>query len=207
MAILQQNKISRSYRLLEFMLEQNNNYHNHKENMAHAGLAVQLAIASALLATPEWPPPWLGSIRTEHICLSARLLSVVGFLVIWLLVNAFIRWQLRNRRWAATFCAALEETLRRWARSDPTDPDLLPFTGPPDGIDSKLANLVDKYFLPWRGATLHSDVSRNGWPRALGVEWVAKAKELRDGPLGGEFLVSLGSVFALVLGLVRVLSA
>ena len=158
MQIHYRDKMDRSFRLLELMLDQTNVYHNHKETMANAGMITQLTILAGLFSVAEWPPEWVPSIRTSHFCLSARGLSEIVFVAVWLLVNVFMRWQLRNRRWAAIFCAALEETLKKWARSNPEPEELDAYDMEEAKGGEFLPTFIDKYFVPYRSATLYSDV-------------------------------------------------
>lgn len=203
MPIKPEDRITRSFRLLEFMLAQTNTYHNHKETMANAGMIAQLSVAAGVISIAEWPPDWMPYFRSDVFCVSREAFSLLAFLAVWTLINTFIRWQLRNRRWAAIFCAALEETLRKWANSDPEPTDLDPYPEAESNSDSRIATFVDTYLFPWRTATLYSDVSRNGWPTALGVEWLKKAKAYRNEPVPAEWLLSLGSLLALLVGLAK----
>jgi len=202
MEIEYRDKIDRSFRLLELLLDQTNVYHHHKETMANAGMITQLTILAGLFSVAEWPPEWVPSIQTTYFCLSARGLSQTAFVAVWLLVNVFMRWQLRNRRWAAIFCAAIEETLRKWARSNPESEELDAY-GEEAPKEKFLPTFIDKHLFPYRSATLHSDVSRKGWPNGLVSEWIKQEEATLQEPLSAELLLSVGSVLTLVLGLVR----
>ena len=196
-------RIERGFRLLELMLDQTNVYHNHKETMANAGIVAQLTVAAGVISMAKPPAEYILPIQVGIAYVSPKVIAILSFGAIWLLTNVFIRWQMRNRRWAAIFGAALEETVRKWAVSDPTPADLHPFTEPSPHHRNKFRYFVDMFLFPVRSATLYSDVSRGGWPNALGEEWLRKAKDYPNEPIHGEWLLSLGSILALAVGLAR----
>lgn len=187
--------------MLKVLFEQGELYHSHKETTAHAGVTLQFGLMAGVLSlSSPLPPSWVPSIS-----LSPKFLLVFGFVALWLLFHVFIRWQLRNRRWAAIWNAALTATLRNWAATPPTPADMAPFAL--QGVQAKRSRLLiacDLLF-PCTGASLHSDVSRFGWPTALVNMWVEQERT-GTGALGAEWLLWLGSVFALVVGLLRVLA-
>lgn len=87
-------------------------YHNHKEGMAYAGLALWVGAAGAALVATDWPPTWVtgrphGSVE--------YLVAISG---VWALMLTFLRWQLTRRRWAAIQVAGLERYLARLAWPD-----------------------------------------------------------------------------------------
>ena len=207
MPIEYQQRVARSFRLLELMLDQTNIYHHHKETMANAGMVTQLTVVAGLFSVATWPPVWVPAVATSCIAVTPRSLSIVAFVCVWMLINVFMRWQLRNRRWAAIFCAALEETLRKWARADP-EPEEMDAHAKKDTkpLELWLQTFIDSYFFPCRSATLYSDVSMEGWPNALVVEWQRQAKANLNEPVPAELLLAIGSFVSLVLGLTRLAS-
>ena len=223
MTIKHEDRIARSFRLCELKLTQINAYHNHKKTMANAGIIAQLTVAAGIISAEQYPPDSMLPFQIGCLCVSPQVLSFVAIIAVWALIHVFIRWQLRNRRFAAIFCAALEETLRKWAGSDPDPTDLDPYdpTDPdpydptdPDPyrspkFENQLAGFVDRYLLPCSSATLHSDVSRKGWPSALGKEllYMERYYSTNREPNEGEWLLSLGSVLALLLELSRLFYA
>jgi hypothetical protein len=188
------------------MLAKTSDYHNHKETMAYAGVLAQVTVAGGVLSSP-WPSEWVPPIHTACFSVSPIRLSIAGYIAIWTLINTFIRWQLRNRRYAATFVAALEETLRKWAGSEADAADLDPYRDTDPQPKRWLANFIDSYAFPWRSATLYSDVSQVGWPNALAVQWLEKARAYQRAPVPGEWLLSCGSILALAAALARLLCA
>lgn len=199
-----QRPVDRSFQLLTLTLDQTNVYHHHKETMANAGIVTQLALVASLFSVVTWPPEWVPAIRLTHVCVSQRGLSIAAFLAIWLLIHIFIRWQLRNRRWAAIFCAALERTLRKWAAANPPDSDLAPYDQQVVARDNRTLRFIDMHLFPCRSTLVYADVSRQGWPNGLVTEWIDQERESLNEPLSAETLLSLGSILALVIGLARV---
>src|SRR3954468_14029244 len=67
-------------------------FRDNKETMAFAGLAIFLAAVATALTSRDWPPtfaqgrPWL---------------IAAAFSGLWVFVAAYLRYQLRRRRWAA----------------------------------------------------------------------------------------------------------
>lgn len=86
----------------EMLREHCSEYHNHKETMAHAALVVQLGLFAWIMTTDVWPPKWV-----NDICISKEWGAFVGYLLIWLLIFWYTRWQLNNRKRAAKLVAAL----------------------------------------------------------------------------------------------------
>ncbi|MGA2092348.1 MAG: hypothetical protein ABSH16_02930 [Sedimentisphaerales bacterium] len=187
--------------LLELMVSQTETYHNHKETMAHAGVLVQIALVAGLLSyNSPWPPTW---VPTVTIYVSQQLFAALAFISIWLLIHVFVRWQLRNRRWAALSNAALVRTLQKWANTPPTCEELAPYKSQNTKKHSRLLIYLDSYLLPVSSALLHEDVAKENYPLDLVTEWKKQEKE-GTGAFRAEWLLWLGSVLMLVLGLVRI---
>lgn len=182
-------------RLLEHLLTQSETAHNHKETMAHAGILVQVAVLAGVLSLKSWPPPWVPELR-----LAPGLLAGVGFVLSWLLVHVFIRWQLRNRRADAIFQAVLLRTLQKWA-SKPDGAKLDPSPAPAASKCGRFAIFLDHVF-PCPGAPLHYDVGRADWPTDLTDEWKS-IEATGTGAVHTEWLLWTGSVLILALGLLR----
>lgn len=70
------------------------NYHNHKETMAHAAVAIQIAILIAIIST-ENLPVWF------RCSVSKKVLFSIIYFVIWGIITCYMYWQLWNRRSAA----------------------------------------------------------------------------------------------------------
>lgn len=185
-------------RILELALDQSETYHNHKETMAHAGMALQLAFVVGILSISTWPPDWVYEVR-----LSPRFLSASAFVVIWLLIHVFVRWQLQNRRWAAFQNAALARTLRRWASETPNPDELISYKQPNHKTASAFLTFLD-YLVPCQSASLHNDVDMKDWPVGLVREWQEQIRK-GTGAVTAEWLLWAGSIFMLLMGLCRVL--
>jgi hypothetical protein len=85
--------------LAKLLLNHCGQYNNHKENMAYAGVLLQVGIFAYVMTAHQWPP---SSLNHAYVpCATA------GFIfVIWVLIHIFIGWQLRNRKLAARRTAA-----------------------------------------------------------------------------------------------------
>ncbi len=195
MAAKVQTKINSSTHLLELMLSQTDTYHHHKETMANAGMVTQIAVVSGVLSLNKEQLGWV-----QTWCVP----PVVMFILIWLLIHVFIRWQLRNRRWAALFSAALTCTLREWAIKEPSSPDLDPYKLKINQPTCYLLEFLDKYVIPCRSILVPADVSREGWPTALVNEWNKREEESKKEIALEEWLLTVGSFLTLFLGLMKI---
>ena len=198
------NSSDRCWQLLHLMLDQTNIYHHHKETMAHAGITVMLALVASMFAIEDWPS-WVQKLGTGT-CLTSKGVLALAFFIVWYLIHVFMRWQLRNRRWAAIFCAAIERALKVWATTAPNDDDLKPYSSSIQKQPSELVNFFDKYVFPCGSAALHQDVDKDGWPRLLADEWIHQEKQRGTGATQAEWLLWLASVVALAFGLLRILA-
>jgi hypothetical protein len=77
--------------------------------MAYGGLTIFAAVVGAVMISDNWPPKAWGSY--------ARELALLAITVFWFAVLAYLRFQLRNRRWAALRMAGCEHILAMWASS------------------------------------------------------------------------------------------
>lgn len=73
-------------------------YHNHKENMSHAGLLVQIALVAGLLNLDCWLPNWVPTIIVDK-----KYVAFGFYLILWAIIFSFTVWQLRNRQKAANY--------------------------------------------------------------------------------------------------------
>ena len=83
-------------------------YHNHKENMANAGVLVQISLFGAVVTESIWPPDWVADSFSEP-----EALTFAAYFMLWALVHIHIRWQLANKRAAALWVAGLDSAGRR----------------------------------------------------------------------------------------------
>lgn len=193
-------RIERHTKLLELLLAQSETYHNHKETMAHAGVLLQIALVAGMVSVDPWPPSWVPEV---HI--SARVLIAVAFVALWLLIHVFVRWQLRNRRSAALTNAACLRTLRKWATTPPTDDDLKPYQVKSSQKPS-VRIFLDEDFIPPPSVTLHYDVDKEDYPSGMVQEWINQEGNLGTGAVRAEWLLLIGSILILGIGLFRTLS-
>lgn len=193
-------RIERHTKLLELLLAQSETYHNHKETMAHAGALLQIALVGGMVSVDHWPPSWVPEVHD-----SARVIIAVAFVALWLLIHVFVRWQLRNRRAAALTNAAFLRTLRKWATTPRTDDDLMPYQVK-SSQKPRVRIFLDEYFIPLPSATLHYDVDKAGYPSCMVREWIDQEGNLGTGAVRAEWLLWIGSILILVIGLFRTLS-
>jgi hypothetical protein len=188
-------RVDRARGLAELLLPQTVAYHNHKETMAHAGIALELALFVAIMFNP-WPPLWVPDSRV-----SARLVTCLAFVSVWLLIHIFIRWELRGRRSAALHHGGLLRILRKWVNEPPDDKDLEPYRG---GEPSRLrsAKTVLDFLVPVPSATISPDEKDQGYPRSIVEEWQSQKS---DGTRAGrsEVFLFVGSVVILISVLMR----
>jgi len=190
-----ESRVDRARRLVELLFSQTEAYHNHKETMAHAGVALQIALFVAIMSLNHWPPAWVPDIQ-----LSARLVTVLAFCLIWLLIHIFIRWQLRDRRSAALYSAGLLRTFRKWVNEPPSEADLQPYRGNTDSR-SKVKILLD-FLFPYPSGNIPLDVEDEGYPIGIVQEWQSQ-KSKGTGAIRSEVFLFIGSLAILIFVLFR----
>jgi small-conductance mechanosensitive channel len=166
-------------------------YHDHKETMAHAAILVTLALAAGVLSATPWPPQWVPTLR-----ISSKAVAFVAVVALWLLIHIYMRWQLRKRRVAAVYYAAILKVLRTWATNPPSAKELTPWGEPPPRV-GKFDVFLDLMF--WPGSDLTSDEEITGYPTQL----VKILRETKTGATTGEVIVTAGSLLIGVLIIVR----
>lgn len=185
---------------MDVLLQQYERYHNHKETMAHTGLALQFAFVAAILNMELWPPEWV----FQYKFINPYYLSGFMFFSIWFLFHIFMRWQLRKKRYAALFYAALMRTLLSWSKDQPKGKDLKPYNSNNLSSSSRLLVIMD-CLITCYSASIKSDVGIKGFP----TSFVVKYKEQIDdgtGSIKGEWILWVASVFMLILGVFRIFS-
>jgi hypothetical protein len=118
-------------------------YHNHKEQVALSIFGLEGAFFIGLFLLGTWPPEVTKMGRTSLAAI---------FVVVWALFHTALRYQLRNRRLAAIMCAAYVDALVQ------TDDILYEPTSHSTRPPTMLANTLDTFLLPVRGALRASDV-------------------------------------------------
>lgn len=189
-------------KLIEILLPWNSTYHNHKETMAHVGIAVQIAFCTGILTLRSWPPNWVGEVSIFGVSFSPRFLSFFGFVLIWMLIHWFIRWQLRHRRFAAVWDYGLIRTLRKWTFESPSLDDITPYSQKKHKNVmkkfpkySKLKIILD-FFIPIN--ILNSDETYYGLPVDLVKEIVDQAKFVFRS-IEAEWFLTFGSFILLII--------
>lgn len=190
-------KIDKYTKLFEILITQNRTYHDHKETMAHAALALQLAIITWIVSQDIWPPVWI-----NNECISANTLSIVGFMIIWTITHVFIRWQLRNRRSSAIIQTAYINIIRKWINKLPTDVELLSYNSN-NNKKNKIYLFID-YILPCPYAALHYDLNKKEYPKCFVKEWEEQESKY-TGAIRSEWLLWLASVLMFIIGIMRII--
>jgi len=194
----------RTTSFLELLLAQYETYHNHKENMAHAGFLLQLGALVAAITANEIPPPWMNSL------LCPKMLTTAALVATWFMTNLFIRWQLRNRRFAALLFAAILATLRDWAVNEPSDEELQPEKSNKPSSEkpcwsnlvlSRILVLID-YLLPLPSTMLHSDVPLLKYPKGLNNRF-KEQQQVGTGAIKSECFLFIAGAVLLALAIVR----
>jgi hypothetical protein len=118
-------------------------YHNHKEQMALSIFGLEGAFFIGLFALGTWPP--------EVARMGSTSLAII-FVIVWALFHTALRYQLRNRRLAAIMCAACTDALTQ-GDDIVYEPSSHAYRAP-----TVVADLVDTFLVPVRGALRASDV-------------------------------------------------
>ena len=181
-------RIERAEKLNSQLLSDHSSYHNQKERMAHVGFLLEVAIFGGVISTKNWPPTWI-----PDITFSAQIIAFSAFTLIWLFIHIFIRWQLRNRRWAALQYAGVLRAARKWVVEPPTPEDLQPYKIDHPIETNKLGVLFD-YIIPWPKARIRSDLGMEGFPKCI-VDGVKEQDNEGTGAVFAESLLTFGSIF------------
>lgn len=78
-------------------------YHNHKERNAYVSFLVYFTFFASALLLGDWPLH-----KEKHI---PDVVTIICVTIFWLYALIFMKWQLRNRRIAAIYVAAAQESL------------------------------------------------------------------------------------------------
>ena len=199
-------RVRRAEKLVDHLIAEMEIYHAHKENMAHAGLLVMLAVLGGILGLPKWPADWIPSLS---FFVPSRWTAFLGFFVLWGLLHVFIRWQLRNRRAAAITQAGAIRALVEWIDRAPISDDLSRYVPEATSVASPSPGTTYwvtwlDWVIPFPRPTLHPDVGKEDYPKWLG-EALRQQEKGGTGAIMGEWLVTLGSFFVLVVAVVRTL--
>ena len=176
-------KVERAVNFVKDLLDRYVSYHDHKESMAFTGLTIFAGTTGASLVSSAWPPSW-GEFK--------QLIAVAALTGLWLGVLAYLRFQLRRRRWAALRVAGCERVLAQWIQLPPSDADLNPRHRDPV-VDSLGVKWLD-FFWPQKAAVRAvesgSDNDPATYPRVLVDAWVSQ-EERGTAALAHERLIIL----------------
>ena len=188
----------RAMAFVKGLLDRYASYHNHKESMAYTGLTLFTGAGGAALVSDNWPPVAWGA--------HADTWALLAITALWFGVLAYLRFQLRRRRWAALRVAGCDRLLAKWVVSSPSDADLAPTDRIPIGSIC-FVRCVD-FFWPLKAAVLvMKDPSKKNpamYPSALVDAWVNQENNGTDALLHERLIVLAGWVLYLVVVLFTV---
>lgn len=184
------NGLERAERFLIDLLNARRVYHHHKETMAYAATALYVLAFGTTLVSTNWPPEWF----MERPAVRGAS-TVAAITVAWILLLAFVKWQLRLRRRATIEVAGTETLLASWIQTRPSTEDLQPWRQPdasPSGFWSALrrrvVGLID-WVWPVTIVTIRADVLYEAYPSAAVTEWVRQEESVGTGAIFHERLV------------------
>lgn len=208
------NKLEHWLRFLEFKFNHTETHRNHYETMANVGVSVQTALTAGIL-TWHIPCPLSGPSKWLQSCVVA-----LAFFFIWLLINVFVRLQLRNRRLEALHYNALDSALRKWANEPPKSEDLIPYPHPPDKYHVSRWQVICDLLYPNRKVVMTEEIKgppftdrrpvmsddiKGDYPTELVKKWEENEHTWVKPILHNEWLYWWGSVIILSLGQVWIL--
>jgi len=168
--------------------------------MAHAGVLLALALAGGVLSLDTWPPTWVPKLWV--FC--RRWVAFVGFVVPWVLVHIYVRWQLRNRRYAAFVYAGALRAMGRCVQIPLTPDDLVAYRpeAPKRDLFARFAGVVDGFVIPLPKAAIPEDVGKEEFPNWIGKA-VREQEQKGTGALKAEWMETAGSFLAIFAVLLR----
>lgn len=193
-------RVKRAERFIDRLLADVNSYHDHKETMAHAGLLVMIAVVGGIASLETWPPKWMSALK---LYLDPHTIGIVAAVSFWVILHLYIRWQLRQRRWAAIAYNGAVRAAAQWLLRDPIVDDLVPCPSKSPSLGSRLLTAVD-FLVPCPWAPLQ-DVWSEYCPSWLAAAVQAERGGSALGAVKAECLVTLGSYFLLAVILARTL--
>jgi hypothetical protein len=161
-------RVERAEKFVRDLLSYMNSYHDHKENLAHASIAVMGGLVGSILITDTWPPKWM-------TCFSPKIITLIVF-ILWVLIHVYMRWQLRQRRSAAIMFNAATRKLAEWIERTPTPNDFELRIQQPSRRLNKVWFLLD-HFLVFRQGILFEHNARL-YPNWIMVLYERERKEM-----------------------------
>lgn len=192
--LVQNQKFDRAQQFLQHSLPETSKYNTHKENMAHAGFLLEVALLGSIMSIEEWPPTWM----LENLFgFSDWTVAFIIVSLIWLGMHLFIRWQLRKRRWADLYFDCLNRTSINWINKPPTSEELSPYVSSKEQGSTSLkikiffGNFLD-FLSIWSPAKIFSDDDIDNYPTVI-----AENLKKQEGKkvIKAELIVTLSSWF------------
>jgi len=146
---------NRARQFAGYLLADNKTYHNHKETMAHACVVLEIVIFGWIMSKDGW------AIATSF----GQFVFWFVFLLIWLMLHLYIRWELRYRRWAARQDFGIRRMLGKWTSTNPIMDELRPYENRPKN-PHWTQSLIDLFFPCFCGSYPH-DRAAKCYPIAL----------------------------------------
>jgi hypothetical protein len=172
-------------------------YHHHKENMANAGFIIQLSLFGAVVSPSVWPPAWV-----QESIIAPALGTWIVYSILWGVIHIYVRWQLRNKRIAATFIAGIQESLLAWIQDPPSADDLNAYGG--DVRRAKGWRELLSHFVVLPGYQVQGDLNLRTYPSFAAERIVRIAEGEGSGALRHEFLITYSSLLLFLLASVRI---
>lgn len=142
------------FSFFETLLERDSAYHDHKESMAWAGVAVYLVAFGSGVIGPR-----------ELFDGNERWAVILGVCASWFIALMYIRWQLLRRRWAAIRVQAIQELLAKWIENS-SAPDAFE-RGQELNLRMKRWKRVLSYLIPQPEVLPKSDVNWKAYPKCF----------------------------------------
>jgi hypothetical protein len=178
---------------LKDLLPLMDSYHNHKENLAHASIAVMGGLAGAILIRDSWPPA-----LKIYSFFCPQLVASIVFIILWGLIHVYMRWQLRNRRSAAIMFNVAIRKLAEWVEKGPTRDDLNTATRQNLQCHNMKWFILDHLWIVRRGVLLAENAKI--YPDWLMVLFERERNKIR---IPSEYFLTIASYIFLALILVR----
>jgi len=119
-------------------------------------------------------------------------------------VHIYVRWQLRNRRYAAFVYAGALRAMGRCVQIPLTPDDLVAYRpeAPKRDLFARFAGVVDGFVIPLPKAAIPEDVGKEEFPNWIGKA-VREQEQKGTGALKAEWMETAGSFLAIFAVLLR----
>lgn len=192
--ILFSKQVERAENFFRDLLSNMDSYHDHKENLAHASIAVMGGLAGSILVMDDWPPTWIP-------CSWSWLVTPTVF-ILWGLIHLYMRWQLRQRRSAAIMYNAATLKLGEWVKEPPIPNDFEIEIQQHSRRFNKVWFYLDHVFVCRKGILLEHN--ERLYPNWVMVSFERERKEMPGIP--AEWILTLASIGLGILALLRTIN-